>query len=256
MSERTLLIEWIRAEIVGPSRPISEAKPIDFIGRDFIDPVPLRNGPLCWQPTGSPSAQEILYFDRESPHRKYGCGVLHAPTAPTGSTPDQSAAVASDTLGIEPESNEVEDVGSEEADDTSNERDLLDASDDFEVTSPDIRHPSTIGISFCIRLKTQGRIIVRLPLNRRFAWQDESGLELSLNGRYEHCTRHWKDDQGREKDGPMWRRLTAVLNVVVWPVRTSPSSGACLKATSTFATVLALDVVNGSSELGISTSFP
>jgi hypothetical protein len=211
MSERTLLIEWIRAEIVGPSRPISEAKPIDFIGRDFIDPVPLRNGPLCWQPAGNASAQEILYFDRESPHRKYGCGVLHAPTAPTGSTPDQSAAVASDTLGIEPESNEVEDVGSEEADDTSNERDLLDASDDFEVTSPDIRHPSTIGISFCIRLKTQGRIIVRLPLNRRFAWQDESRPEFFLNGRYEHCTRHWKDDQGREKDGPMWRRLTAVL---------------------------------------------
>jgi hypothetical protein len=211
MAERTLLIEWIRAEIVGPSRPIAEANTIDFAGRDFVDPVPLRSGPLCWRPNVGDSIEEVLYFDRESPHRKYGCGVLH-PSMPFDAVqPDQSAAEASDTLGIEPEAGDLEETGTDDSDKTEGERDPEDASDEFEVTSPDIRHPSTVGISFCVRLKTDGRIVIRLPLNRRFAWQDRTRPEFSLNGRYEQCIRRWKNDQGQDKDAPMWRRLPALL---------------------------------------------
>ena len=37
MSERSQLIDWIRSEIVGPSRPITDVTIIEFRGRDFHD---------------------------------------------------------------------------------------------------------------------------------------------------------------------------------------------------------------------------
>src|SRR5687767_14920643 len=76
-SERSRLIEWIRGELVGPSRPIADAAVIEFHDRDYTDPVALRSGPLAWRPAPDASAQEVLYYQRETPHRKYGAGVLH-----------------------------------------------------------------------------------------------------------------------------------------------------------------------------------
>ena len=46
---------------------------------------------------------------------------------------------------------------------------------------------------------------------KRFFWQDEISSEFPLNGRYERCTRCWTNDEGHQKDAPMWRRLPAVL---------------------------------------------
>ncbi len=213
MTERSLLIEWIRGELVGPSRPITEVIFIDFNGPDFSDPIPLRSGPLAWRPSPDTDAQEVLYFERETPHRKYGAGVLHPSTPLTPLPPDQLAAKASDTLGIEPEANDLEEpaIGDEAGEqDTAETSDLADPSDDFEVTSPDIRHPSTIGISFCTRLGAGGQIVVMLPLTKRFFWQDQTRPEFQLNGRYERCTRRWVDEQGLPRDAPMWRRLPAI----------------------------------------------
>lgn len=213
VTERSLLIEWIRGELVGPSRPITETTVIDFSGLDFADPIPLRNGPLTWQPNPSTDHQEVLYFERETPHRKYGAGLLHPATLPAAPAPDQVAAEASDTLGIEPEADDLEEAAlGDESDEreSADTSDLADPSDDFEVTSPDIRHPSTIGISFCARLDAGGRIVVTLPLTKRFFWQEQTRPEFQLNGRYERCTRRWIDEQGRPKDAPMWRRLPAV----------------------------------------------
>ena len=163
MIERSRLIEWIRGELVGPSRPITEPVVIDFSGNDFVDPVALRSGPLAWRPNPNADLQEVLYFQRETPHRKYGAGLLHPGTQLPPPPPDQ-AVQASDTLGIEPDADDLqEDAGDEATDPDGN--DLPDHSDDFEVTSPDIRHPSTLGISFCVRLDNGGRIVVRLPAN-------------------------------------------------------------------------------------------
>ena len=108
--------------------------------------------------------------------------------------------------------NELEDGGDDEVreEDSAESNDLADSSDDFEVTSPDVRHPSTIGISFCARLEARGQLVINLPRTKRFSWQDQSRTEFQLNGRYERCTRHWVDEQGRPKDGPMWRRVPAV----------------------------------------------
>jgi Helicase conserved C-terminal domain len=213
MNERSLLIEWIRGEVVGPSRPITETTLIEFNGRDFTDANPMRSGPLAWRPIPDADTQEVLYFERETPHRKYGCGVLHPSTPLTSPAPDQLAAMATDTLGIDPDENQVEaDDEGDEADeeDTGEASDLADPSDDFEVTSPDVRHPSTIGISFCARFEASGQLIIKLPVSRQFLWQDKTRAEFQLNGRYERCIRHWTDGQGQPKDGPMWRRVPAV----------------------------------------------
>lgn len=218
MSERSGMIEWIRGEMVGPSRPLAEAAVMAFDGGEFIDPVAQRRGPLAWRPAQDAPLEEVLYYDRESPHRKYGTGLLH-PGAPSNApgvvvppSADEVALHASDTIGVEAEA----DDGPSESGDAGDENTAevsggSETADDFEVTSPDVRHPSTIGISFCVRLAADGRIIVRLPQSRRFAWQPAASPPFPLNGRYESGKRRWADEQGRPKDGPVWRRRPAVL---------------------------------------------
>lgn len=215
IKERTRLIEWTRGEVVGPSRSMVAPTVIEFRGRDFIDPVALRNGPIVWRPSPDADTQEVLYFQRETPHRKYGAGTLH-PTSQARSTeadPDVDAH-AVDTLAIEPDEVEsLEDLTSDDIDseDAQEQSDLSEPAEDFQVTSSDVRCPSTMGISFCARLGLRGRIVVRLPTSRRFAWQDPDSEEFPLNGRYESAVRNWADEQGQAKDAPVWRRHPAVL---------------------------------------------
>lgn len=174
MRERSEMIEWIRSELVGPSRPLAEPYLVEFSGREFIDSISLRRGPVVWQPDPDGDIQEVLYFERESPHRKYGAGLLHPATAPTAAPPpDQAAMEATDTIGAELDAggaqNDALDGAASSGDDdstgsgTANVDTGLDASEDFEVTSPDVRHPSTIGISFCAQLEANSHIIVLLP---------------------------------------------------------------------------------------------
>ena len=216
MSERSEMISWIRGEMVGPARPLADAPVIQFNGKEFTDPIALRRGPLAWKPAPDAESQEVLYFDRESPHRKYGAGLLHpTPTVAAGQSlppPDQVALQVADTIGVESDSDDVPDAGeATEAGSATESSGSSDATEDFEVTSPDVRHPSTIGISFCVRLGAAGRIIIRLPASRRFVWQTVDSPPLLLNGRYESGKRRWTDEQGRSKDGPVWRRHPAVL---------------------------------------------
>lgn len=223
MTERSQMIEWIRGEMVGPSRPLTDPDLAVFNNRDFTDLVPLRRGPLAWRPAPDATIQEVLYYERESPQRKYGMGLLHAPVLPTSiQTSSQAAEEASRTtdrigadLGADEETDEAGGIETEEKDEledsdsaTSNRPD---SSDEFEVTSPDVKHPSTIGISLCVRLDEEGAISVRLPLVRNFSWQPENTPPFQLNGRYEACTRRWTDQNGLVKTGPVWRRRPAVL---------------------------------------------
>jgi hypothetical protein len=219
MSERSEMIAWMRGELVGPARPLAEAAVVAFAGREFVDPVALRRGPLAWSPAPGSAFEEILYYERESPHRKYGAGILHpgappaavAAAAPDASPPDEVALQATDTIGAEVESDET--AAAEDADENHTEDGSAasDPAEDFEVTSPDVRHPSTIGISFCVRLAADGRIVVRLPQSRRFVWQPADSPAFLLNGRYESCKRRWADEQGAPREGPVWRRRPAVM---------------------------------------------
>jgi Helicase conserved C-terminal domain len=212
MSERSEMVAWIRGELVGPSRLIADATVIEFVNGEFQDPVPLRRGPLAWQPDSETEPQEVLYYDGESPHRKYGAGLLHPVVAPFAAPgPDQVAVEATDTLGAETESDDALNAsdGSDEAN-LEGDSGTSDTSDDFEVISPDVRHPSTMGISFCVHLFEDGRVIVRLPQSRRFPWQADDARPFPLNGRYESCQRRWTDDHGNARNAPIWRRHDAV----------------------------------------------
>lgn len=162
--------------------------------------------------TGPP--RKFFTYQRETPHRKYGAGVLHpGPQPPPVGDPvgveAQVAAATADTLGIEPDPEDLQENVPHD-DDARNEGDDADASDDFEVTSLDVRRPTTIGISFRVRLRFDDRIVVRIPQSRRFAWQESTDTPFQLNGRYELCARHWNDDNGRPREAPAWRRVPAV----------------------------------------------
>lgn len=222
MIERSEMISWMRGELVGPARALSAPTVISFADREFVDPVSLRSGPLAWRTSPDSDPQEILYFERESPHRKYGAGLLHPAALPAiASSPDQAALQATDTVGVEAEPDEkaVDAAGevTTDADEEGGEGGAIegasaaDATDDFEVTSPDVRHPSTIGISFCVQLDESGMILVKLPQSRRFSWQPEDAAPFPVNGRYESCTRKWTSSDGRVNKTPIWRRCPAVL---------------------------------------------
>lgn len=77
MKERSELIEWLRGEIVGPSRFLGEPTVITFREGVFSDSDPKRRGPLAWRSAGDEPPEEVLYYDREKPSRKYGVGLLH-----------------------------------------------------------------------------------------------------------------------------------------------------------------------------------
>lgn len=218
MNERSELIEWIRGELVGPSRPLTEPVVIEFVNRDYADPVSMRQGPLAWRPDQDADLQEVLYFMNETPHRKYGAGLLHPVAAPaTNPPPDEAALQAADTLGAETSADSAPDETAEGVGANAEESDVpegaagSDDSDDFEVTSADIRHPSTIGVSFCVRLDVNGEVVVQLPQSRRFFWQKDGAAPLLLNGRYEACKRRWTDKDTHGRESQAWRRLSAVL---------------------------------------------
>ena len=216
MSERSEMMEWLRGEMIGPARRLSEPVVATFANGEFADGTAKRGGPLVWRSDPLADPEEVLYFDRESPHRKYGAGLLHPGSAVLAATvaatsPDAVALQSTDTIGADIEQDEVETIAESGADDgPDTDAGASDMSEDFEVTSPDVRHPSTIGISFCAQLGAKGFIIIRLPRYRRFAWQEESSPPFPLNGRYELCKRRWTDEMGRPQEGPMWRRHPAI----------------------------------------------
>lgn len=210
------MIEWLRGEMVGPSRPLADPQMATFVNLDFTDLEPLRKGPLAWTaPDGT--TQEVLYYDRESPHRKYGMGLLHVQVqpAPVQGLVAQNAMQATDTIGADAEADDQPEAASQDEDEET------DNTDDFEVTSPDVRHPSTLGITFCASLDAKGSLIVRLPQSRRFAWQPDDTPDVLLNGRYESCTRRWTNDDGTPRNAPMWRRVSAVLPDTVLSIERS-----------------------------------
>ena len=176
MSERSELIAWLRGEVVGPGQSLKDPAVIAFVGRDFVDPDQRRSGPMAWRPAADSSLEEVLYFQRETPHRKYGAGLLH-PAGVVPDAPDEAALQSGDTIGAEADAKEetAQDAAGADEDDEveESEGESVDGGvgpqDDFEVTSPDARHPSSLGLSFCARLGSQGQVAVRLPLKRKFS---------------------------------------------------------------------------------------
>jgi hypothetical protein len=205
------MIAAVRAEIMGPSQQPDEPTVITFADRLFSDTQTNRRGPISWKPGPDSDLEEVLYFDREAPNRRYGAGLLHPEMQADSNNPAEQAALATDTLGVDIDSAEDEDDDDGEAgdDDTSESSSGV---EEFEVTSPDARRPSSIGVSCCATLHADGCVVVRLPNARRFAWQSPDATPIQLNGRYEQCKRTWTDDKGVAREAPVWRRQPAVTH--------------------------------------------
>lgn len=220
------MMEWIRGELVGPSRPLTDPEVVRFEGSSFTDLKDYRNGPVAWRPSPEAELQEVLYYERESPQRKYGAGMLHPPGLVV--RPEE----VTDTMGFDVENDEVEVEGVEEEDEslpdhngTTEGISSLEDSDDFEVVSPDVWHPSTMGVSFCVKLDQEGELVVKLPVDRRFTWQEPEAAPFQLNGRYESGTRIWTDKNRNEKTGPVWRRYEAVTDDSVVRIQRAELAG-------------------------------
>ncbi len=213
MTERAELITCIRGEIVGPSRPLATPEVAVFKDKNFADAVLFRKGPLGWKPDLEGEIEEVLYYEREMPHSKYGVGLLH-PAGNLSLTHDNPADQRAESQDIEPEACKaiVNTHSDTEAGDETGNTDLPETDgDEFEVTSADIRHPSTIGLTFYVSLEHNSKIIVRLPQNRLFFWQADDSSPFPLNGRYESAIRSTIDDHAQAREYPVWRRWPAFL---------------------------------------------
>lgn len=230
MNERSELMSWIRGEVVGPTQVLTSAEVVAFHDKVFSDPATSRYTPISWRPHDDADVEEILFYDRETPHRKFGAGLLHPAGIQTLKAPDEVAAEASDTIGVDATDDDTTNAAEEQPPAKESGVDLAEPSDEFEVTSPDVRHPTTLGLTCCVALGPTGQISVALPLQRKFPWQEVGSPPFSLNGRYEHCTRAWTDEQGQPKTSPMWRRRPAVLaDVAIVLPRSELTSGRAIR---------------------------
>jgi hypothetical protein len=198
--ERAKMIEAIRAELVGPSRPVADPSLISFEGDTHLHEGEFMDGSKVWRPAGSDALQEVLYFNRESPHRNYGAGQLHPPGETTIDAATRAASASN-------EKEEDEDDG-----DDSNDTDGVviqesEGQDDFEVTSPDQRRNSTMGMSFRVKLRADGAIRLSLPKSIKFKWQSHESAPFEVNGWYEASKLRSAATQDRRD---AWRRLPAV----------------------------------------------
>lgn len=217
MKSRTELIEGIRCELVGPSLPSTNPNIISFGNNNvFIDSASNRRGPLFWRQSETSSTEEVLYYYRESPDRKYGAGLLygisHINNSGAQSENDNEVLKALSTV----------DKGFEESESTSeittNEDEQVDTEynsderqdDDFDVVGLDIRKPSCIGVSFCVKLDDAGKIIIHLPHTVSFPWQKETSSKFPVNGRYEQCQRQVMVNDAQKFEN-IWRRYPCVL---------------------------------------------
>ena len=228
-SPRSDLLQWLRGELVGPGQSLWEGQgkaevSIDVTrGKRFNAPKEAQMKPLAWRPTQDCPLQEVLLW--ESPKKKYGAGLLHP--APGSCDPragsDLAASIAlgqTDTVGdarsgadiagapddTAPELtdlDEIEDLGQ-----ASGSGDAGEA--DWDIASPDVYAPSTMGISFCARLKPDGQIVVRLPRERRYRWQAPGMEPFAVNGMYEPLKMSALDKSGQSSDAPAWGRRPAV----------------------------------------------
>lgn len=217
--ERTHEIEFIRSEIVGPARPLTSFDKKDIVIPDaqyrFAYPAELPGTgiPLFWRQLKDEPLQEIIHFRNETPLNRYGSGMLF----PVGIT--ESSFEHDGDINSVPA--EVEDIQSEGVlaiatddeqnvdlkDDYSEPAEGIDFEDDFDVTSPDMYHPSTLGVSFCLN-DADGEFVISLPISKKFFWQSQTDEPIQLNGIYKKGEKIIIGD-GKSNSIPAWLRFPA-----------------------------------------------
>ncbi len=197
---RATLIEHLRAEIVGPAlRSLPEARLCQFENNTMS--IPRGEAPTFYVMLGDD--EEVLYFQRETPHRKYGAGLLH-PLSPNRPQTEEASADSDrqglDSLPAAEQDSNVDDRG-------DNDTDAGDDEETFDVNGPEKYRPSSIGMSFRARLAEGSRLVFHLPRQRRFAWQEQDAPALKLNGYYVPCEFRQERAGGTIGEGTAWRRI-------------------------------------------------
>jgi hypothetical protein len=198
-----------------PGRPAFEVKEG---GGHVKHPAPENyNARLFWKPEGPEGQeQEVLSFrGATNPFTSYGVGVLH-PTgvaeiaaeaeaeAKTDSDEDEVIDTADGTLVVD-----AADSAEAQVSDSLEEAPAADT--DLEISNPDANKPSTMAVTFRVRMDSESALTIRLPRAKRHFWQDDAQEPFALNGRYERFTLS-VPVQGRAQPLSIssWRRLPAV----------------------------------------------
>lgn len=219
--EREQIIEYLRSELVGPTRPI-----LDFEGKDIVkldvnksfnypEELPGQGIPLFWRPSEEIELQEIIHYRNESPLNHYGAGLLFPAGAVVEEIGSSDLTGKDDSLGDESlmTDSDPDLHGNEESTPSTLNEDggaLSEAQDDdFEIANANIYRPSTIGISFCVPNNASGKLIFTMPSMRKFAWQGEDSEPFQVNGRYEKCEKVL-NLKGTSQKVDAWRRCPAV----------------------------------------------
>jgi hypothetical protein len=208
--DRAKLLLWLREEVIGPAQPWgdqnqnwSEAKVEDGNIINWPDPVETLSfkgreipyyGNVFYRNGERTPWQEILYFGREAPKKKYGIGLLH----PERTNADQNQDLQHRMEGQLLE-NEAEDAEIHEDELGNQERTEAAQDNDFEVSGQDRFRPSTLGISFLAEIPEGGELRFRFPQQRHFNWQegDPNATDILLNGYYVPST--WPDAHCRSQ---------------------------------------------------------
>lgn len=221
--ERSKEIEFIRSEIIGPSVELINCNDQDKIHFDakgrFVYPVELpgMGVPVFWRVDEAMTWQEIIHFRNETPLNSYGAGLLFPGGLKQGELIDNNNT----DINGEQDVQEVTgicvenegDIQSEQSGIASNEDAAIvsdAADDDFDITSPDIYRPSTLGVTFCLS-NDDGELVIKLPSSKHFFWQNKDDEPFLVNGRYEKCEKLVNSDDG-QKSYTAWRRFPATTN--------------------------------------------
>lgn len=222
--ERSLEIEFIRSELVGPARPLSSkysGTVVEFDNQQRFSTTPETSGSIFWLPSQSEAAQEIIAYKRETPLQRYGVGLLHPLNDLVNSfidTSDQNTP-DSENDGVVTEVSQATIEENEETQRSYNDDDGLDIASsednvDFEVVSENTFKPSVMGLSFYIDGES-GQILVKLPLEKKFSWQLPEATPYQVNGAYETCIKVIKSKDGTENQYDAWRRRPALKEETV-----------------------------------------
>ncbi len=190
INDRCHLLLLTRSELVGPTLHCGNCRTLPVVN-GVID-LGASEGPVFTNDSaGTP--QEVVYYSRENPTRKYGVGVLH-PQPRSGEQPEKIEPEIEDRIGftvvpggtdIELEANQ-EELAEDDRVAAVGDRENVDTDAGAEpeaLTKPSYKS-SSMGISFCVHLPAGSGIDVSFPQTYQYNWQNSSVAPLAVNGCY------------------------------------------------------------------------
>lgn len=223
MSDRSMILEGLRSELVGPQ--LIDHFPPGHAKLHILDvPLELNPNPECKVNkdhsvlfhTVSGEQQEVVWFRHEPPHKRYGAGLLYPNNSPQEEMEGKDDQVDNEDLD--------KDLADDQAymaqpDEAGEEADIsVEEHDDIEIAARDRYKPSTIGISFHARLPKGSNLKLILPKKTHLAWQT-GDKKFPVNGWYRKVTIKYtyekKDGSQIESENQGYARYPVAQNDII-----------------------------------------